>query len=171
MQTTDTLRLRSLEFDNAATYLAASLFILGNIMLPQLVHLVPDGGVTWLPIYFFTLVGAYKYGWRVGLLTAIASPLINSALFGMPAAAALPAIMFKSSLLAVGAGYAAYRFKTVSLLLMVAVVAFYQIVGTLGEWAMKGSLYAAMQDFRIGLPGMAVQIVGGWAFVKYLLRR
>lgn len=34
MQTTDTLRLRSLEFDNAATYIAASLFILGNIMLP-----------------------------------------------------------------------------------------------------------------------------------------
>lgn len=79
--------------------------------------------------------------------------------------------MLKSSLLAVGAGYAAYRFRTVSLLLMVAVVAFYQIVGTLGEWMMKGSLYAAMQDFRIGLPGMAVQIVGGWAFVKYLLRR
>ena len=57
------------------TYLAAALFAAGNIALPQLCHLVQLGGPTMLPIYFFTLVGAYKYGWRAGLLTALASPL------------------------------------------------------------------------------------------------
>ena len=76
MQTT--LRLHSLPFDSARTYLAATVFILGNLIVPQLFHLVPQGGVTWLPIYFFTLVGAYKYGWRVGLLTALLSPVVNS---------------------------------------------------------------------------------------------
>ena len=64
-----------------------------------------------LPIYFFTLVGAYKYGWRTGLLTALASPLVNAALFGMPAVTALPAILVKSALLAGAAGYAARRFN------------------------------------------------------------
>ncbi|MDE7073952.1 MAG: ECF transporter S component, partial [Odoribacter sp.] len=60
------VKLYSLEYDNVRTYRAAALFIVGNILLPQLCHLVPQGGITWLPIYFFTLVGAYKYGWRVG---------------------------------------------------------------------------------------------------------
>lgn len=83
MQTT-TVKLYSLEFANAKTYLAAALFAVGNILLPQLCHQVHLGGPTWLPIYFFTLVGACKYGWRVGLLTAVVSPLVNSLLFGMP---------------------------------------------------------------------------------------
>lgn len=87
------VRLHSLTYGETKTYLFAALFIAGNILLPQLCHLAPLGGVRWLPIYFFTLVGACKYGWRVGLLTALLSPLINSALFGMPAAAALPPIL------------------------------------------------------------------------------
>ena len=92
METT-AVKLYSLDYRDAKTYLAAALFVAGNIVLPQICHAVPQGGLRWLPIYFFTLVGAYKYGWRVGLLTAVLSPLVNSALFGMPAAAALPAIL------------------------------------------------------------------------------
>lgn len=71
---TKTVKLYSLDYNNVKTYLAASLFILGNLALPQLFHLIPQGGITWLPIYFFTLVGAYKFGWKVGLLTAVLSP-------------------------------------------------------------------------------------------------
>ncbi len=169
METT-TVKLYSLEYNHAKTYGVAVLFIAGNILLPQLCHTVYLGGQTWLPIYFFTLIGAYKYGWRVGLLTAIASPLVNSALFGMPLVAALPAILLKSVLLAGAAGFAASHFKRISLLLFVAVVLAYQVVGTLGEWAMKGDFFAAVQDFRIGLPGMLFQILGGWVMVKFLIR-
>ena len=66
-------KLYSLFFGNVKTYLFALLFVAGNIALPQLCHLVPAGGPTLLPIYFFTLIAAYKYGFRVGLLTAILS--------------------------------------------------------------------------------------------------
>lgn len=170
METT-TVKLYSLDYSNAKTYLAALLFVFGNIALPQAFHLVPQGGITWLPIYFFTLIGAYKYGWKVGLLTAVASPLVNSLLFGMPAVASLPAILLKSSLLAGAAGVAAYRFRRISLGLLLAVVMAYQVIGTLGEWAMGNSFYAALQDFRIGLPGMALQIVGGYLFIRYVIRK
>lgn len=163
MQTT--IKLQALPFNTSKTYLAAALFIAGNIILPQIFHLIPQGGITWLPIYFFTLVGAYKYGWRVGLLTAIASPVINSLLFGMPAAAALPAILLKSVLLALFAGWAASRFKKVSIGILLAVVAGYQTIGTLGEWAIKGDFFLACQDFRIGIPGMLLQIIGGWVVI------
>ena len=128
---TQTAKLYDLPYSEIKTYWTAALFIVGNILLPQLCHLLPQGGTTWLPIYFFTLVGAYKYGWRAGLLVALASPLANSALFGMPAPAVLPAILLKSVLLAT----------------------------------------AAMQDFRTGLPGMALQVLGGYAFIRYLLRK
>ena len=33
--------------------------------------------------------------------------------------------------------------------------------GTLGEWALTGSWHMAVQDFRIGIPGMLLQILHG----------
>jgi hypothetical protein len=65
------VKLYSLSYKETKTYLFAALFIAGNIVLPQFCHLFPQGGLIFLPIYFFTLVGAYKYGMSVGLLTAI----------------------------------------------------------------------------------------------------
>lgn len=165
------VRLHSLTYGETKTYLFAALFIAGNILLPQLCHLAPLGGVRWLPIYFFTLVGACKYGWRVGLLTALLSPLINSALFGMPAAAALPPILAKSLLLAGAAGYAAARFRKASLAVLAAVILTYQAAGTLFEWAWVGDLQTALQDFRIGVPGMLLQFFGGWLVINRLIRR
>lgn len=166
-----TVKLYSLPYNNAKTYLTALLFIAGNVMFPQLLHLIPQGGVMWLPIYFFTLIGAYKYGWKTGLLTAIASPLVNSWLFGMPAPAVVPAILLKSVILALAAGLVAHRFQKISLPLLLAVVLTYQILGTLGEWAMSGSLLYAIQDFRLGIPGMLLQILGGYTIIRYLIRK
>jgi len=170
METT-ALKLYSLEYRQAKTYAVAALFLIGNIALPQLCHLLPQGGITWLPIYFFTLIAAYKYGWRAGLLTALLSPLANSVLFGMPAAAALPAILCKSGLLALFAGFAAARWQKASLWMLAAVVLGYQAVGTLVEWALAGDIVRAAQDFRVGLPGMALQIFGGWFFINRLIRK
>lgn len=171
MQGVSTLKLYSLNYSNFKTYLVAALFIIGNILLPQVVHVIPQGGMIWLPIYLFTLVGAYKYGWKVGLLTALASPLINFVLFGMPAVNALPAILLKSVLLAVFAGIAASRFKKASIWMLVAVVLSYQGIGILGEWIMNGDFYHAVQDFRIGIPGMLLQILGGRAIINFLIRK
>lgn len=166
-----TVKLYSYRFADVRTYLFAALFVAGNIVLPQLCHLLPQGGMILLPIYFFTLIGAYKYGWKVGLLTAVASPLVNSALFGMPAAAVLPALLLKSVLLAVAAGFVAQRFNRVSLSLLLLVVLFYQVFGTLGEWIMTGDFMLAVQDFRLGLPGMAIQLFGGYAVLRWLMRK
>ena len=166
-----TVKLYSLNYGNVRTYLTASLFIVGNILCPQFFHLIPQGGITWLPIYFFTLIGAYKYGWKVGLLTAVLSPIINSLLFGMPIPAVLPAILLKSVLLAIAAGWAAQRFGRISIPVLVGVVLTYQVVGTLGEWMYIGNFYNAIQDFRIAIPGMCLQVFGGYLFIRYLIRK
>ena len=120
-----TVKLYTLGYSRVKTYVTALLFVAGNIVLPQLFHLVPQGGVTWLP-----------------------------------------AILLKSVLLAVGAGLVAARFQKVTLPLLLAVVLFYQLAGTLGEWALSGSLFTALQDFRIGIPGMLLQVVGGYWVIR-----
>ena len=168
---TSSIKLYSLNYNESKTYIAAALFILGNIALPQLCHMVPQGGMILLPIYFFTLIGAYKYGWQVGLMTAILSPVINHLAFGMPAAAVLTSILVKSTILALTAGYVASHSKKVSIALMAGVVLTYQVAGGLFEWAFTSSFAAAIQDFKLGIPGMLLQIVGGYFFIKYLLKK
>ena len=165
------VRLYQYGYNETKTYLLAVVFVVGNVVMPQLFHTIPQGGMIWLPIYFFTLIGAFKYGWKVGLMTAVASPIVNHLLFGMPMLAVLPAILTKSVLLAIGAGFIAHRYQKVSLLAMAGVVAFYQLFGSLAEWAITGSLAAALQDVRLGFPGMLLQVVGGYLFIKYLIKK
>ena len=169
--TESSVRLYQYSYTEAKTYLLAVAFVVGNVVMPQLFHTIPQGGMIWLPIYFFTLIGAFKYGWRVGLLTAIASPIVNHLLFGMPMLTVLPAILTKSVLLAIGAGFIARRCQKVSILAITGVVVFYQLFGSLAEWAFTGSLAAALQDVRLGLPGMLLQVVGGYLFIKYLINK
>lgn len=166
-----TAKLYSFNLLNTRTYLFAALFIIGNVIMPQLCHLIPQGGIIFLPIYFFTLVGAYKYGIVVGLITAVLSPLSNSVLFGMPAAPVLPAIIIKSVILATAASMMACRAKKASLIALAIVVLSYQAIGSAIEWLIGTDMEAALQDFRHGIPGMLLQIFGGYAMIKYLIKK
>lgn len=159
-------RFYSLSFGNIKTYLFAFLFIAGNILLPQLCHLIPAGGPTLLPIYFFTLIAAYKYGFRVGLLTALLSPVINHLLFGMPATSVLLPILIKSTLLAGAAAMTAHYTQKVTIATLLIVVLTYQFIGTAFEWALCEDFYLAIQDFRMGIPGMLIQWLGGYLLLK-----
>lgn len=156
----------NLRFDQLRTWRLAALFTIGNILLPQLCHLIPQGGFIFLPIYFFTLIGAYKYGWRVGLLIALASPLVNHALFGMPAAAVLPVLLAKSVTLTFVAAFVAHRFQRATLPLLFAVVVAYQLIGGGIEALLTGNLAAPLQDWQLGWPGLLLQVVAGWWIIN-----
>lgn len=170
MQTT-ALKLYSLNFSQLKTYLVAAAFVIGNMLLPQLCHLVPQGGFIFLPIYFFTLIGAYKYGWQVGMMTAILSPLLNHIIFGMPPMPVLPAILTKSIFLAIAASVAAHCYQKISVPILFGVVLAYQVFGTLVEWALIGNFMKAIQDFRIGIPGMLIQVFGGYWLIHRFMRK
>ena len=163
-----TVKLYSLKSVELKSYAYAFLFVAGNIILPQICHLIPMGGQMLLPIYFFTLIAAYKYGFFTGLLTAVASPLINHALFGMPATEMLPILLIKSGLLAVAASYMAQQTRQIKIQSLLLVVIFYQGVGMIAEFALTGSFMAAMQDIRIGFPGIILQVLGGYFCLKAL---
>ena len=170
MTTSKNIALYQLGLKEVKTYLLAAAFVIGNIALPQLCHLIPQGGLIFLPIYFFTLIAAYKYGFTVGLLTAIFSPLVNNLLFGMPPTAMLPIILVKSTLLALVAAYIAKRTQKVSLLTVTMAVVAYQVIGMLVEWVLTGSQQTALQDIWLGYPGIFLQIIGGWLILRYVLK-
>lgn len=164
---TTSIALQKYTFSSWRTYLAAALFIIGNIAVPQLCHLIPNGGLIFLPIYFFTLVGAFTCGWKVGILTAVLSPVVNCVLFGMPPVASLPAILIKSVTLVGTIALVSKKMDFSILSVIIAVVA-YQLVGMTIEFLMDFNLLHALQDVRIGWPGILVQIVGGYFAVKGL---
>ena len=163
-------RQLNLSVVNVRTYLFAVLFVGGNMLLPQLCHLMPDGGKIFLPIYFFTLIASYKFGLKVGILTAVLSPLCNHLFFGRPPAEMLPVLLVKSTLLALVGAIVADRSQRVSLLHVAAVVVAYQVLGGIAEWLIASDLSAALQDFKIGFPGMLLQVVLGWVILKGLAK-
>ena len=162
------VRLYALNYDEAKTYLWATVFVACNLVLPQLFHLIPQGGVIFSPLSLVILVGAYKFGWKTGLLAALASPLVNHAITGMPAWEVLPVMTLKLAVLALVAGLAAQRFKTVSLPLLIGVILVSKAIGCLGEFILTGGIAATIADFTVGWPGLLLQVFGAWLILKYV---
>ena len=165
-----TVRLYTLNYDEAKTYLWAAIFVACNLVLPQVFHLIPQGGIIFSPLSLVILAGAYKFGWKTGLLAALASPLVNHLLTGMPAWEVLPVMTMKLAILALVAGLAAQRFKTVSLPLIIGVVLVTKALEALGELVLTGGIAATIADFTIGWPGLLLQVVGGYLILRYLLK-
>ena len=162
------VRLYALNYDEAKTYLWAAVFVACNLVLPQLFHLIPQGGVIFSPLSLVILAGAYKFGWKTGLLAALASPLVNHAITGMPAWEVMPVMILKLAVLALIAGFAAQRFKTVSLPLLIGVILVSKAIGCLGEFILTGGIAATIADFTIGWPGLLLQVFGAWLILKYV---
>ena len=156
------VRLYAFNYDEAKTYLWATVFVACNLMLPQVFHLIPQGGVIFSPLSLVILAGAYKFGWKTGLLAALLSPLVNHVLTGMPATAAMPVMTLKLVVIALVAGLTAQYFKTVNLLLIIGVVLASEAIGCLGELLLTGGIASTVADFTIGWPGLLLQVVGAW---------
>lgn len=162
------VRLYALNYDEAKTYLWAMVFVACNLVLPQLFHLIPQGGVMFSPLSLVILAGAYKLGWKTGLLAALLSPLVNHVLTGMPAIAVLPVMTMKLAVLAIVAGMAAQHFKKVSLPLIIGVVIVSKAIGCFGELIISGGIDATIADFAIGWPGLLLQVIGAWLILTKL---
>ena len=162
------VRLYAFNYDEAKTYLWAMVFVACNLVLPQVFHLIPQGGIIFSPLSLVILAGAYKFGWKTGLLAALLSPLVNHVLTGQPATAVLPVMTLKLAVLALVAGFTAQHFKTVSLPLIIGVVLVSLAIGCLGELLLTGAIDATIADFTIGWPGLLLQVFGSWLILMKL---
>ncbi len=163
------IRLYSLNYNEVRTYGVSALFVLANLLLPQLCHLLPQGGVILAPLSLVMLVGAYKFGWKAAVLAAVVSPLVNHLLTGMPAWGILPVMTVKLMILALVAGLVAQRMKKVTVLLLMAVVLGAEMLGGMAEFLLTGGIAMTVADFVIGWPGLLLQVVGGFVLLKLKL--
>lgn len=159
-------RLYALSPAEWRTWVLAAVFAGGNLLLPWLCHFVPHGGQMLLPVFFFTFVGAYKYGLAVGLLTAIASPLLNNVLTGMPSSVMLPAMLIQSAMLAVAASLTARRFRSASFALLALPVVVCQVLGLLVEEALMPGAMPFFEALRMAIPGMLLMVFGGGWLIR-----
>ena len=162
------IRLYTLNYTEVRTYLFAALFVACNIALPQLFHLIPQGGIIFAPLSLVILAGAYKLGWKTGLLAALASPLVNHLLFGMPAWSVMHVMVIKLATLAIIAGVTAQHYKKVTIPLLITVVLISEVIGGLSELLLTGGVSATIADFTIGWPGLLLQVFGTYILLKIL---
>jgi hypothetical protein len=151
-------------------YLFGCAFVLGNLLLPMLVHRVPNGGLIFLPLFFFTLVAAYSEGLLAGILVALASPLINHTLTGMPALAMLPVILFKSLFVAAAAALVSNQLRKISFTAIAIIIVAMQGLGGLFDYFVLGNAARAFQTVILGWPGMLIMAVGGYALLWIIAR-
>ena len=165
------VRLYSLDYNDVRTFLWAALFVVCNMALPQVAHLIPQGGIIFAPLSLVILVAACKLGWRTALLAAVVSPLVNNIVFGMPAWGVLPIMAVKLAVLALAAGLAVQRMQRVTLPMLCGVVLLSELVGGMAELACTGGLHATIADFIIGWPGLLLQIAGCYLIVNFIWKR
>lgn len=69
------------------------------VYAPMVVHYFAgvDGGRKFLPMPFFVLLAGLALGWRAGLVTGLASPIISYLLSGMPMLPILPIMIVQLS--------------------------------------------------------------------------
>lgn len=142
-------------------YLITALFTVANVTLPMMLHQFPMGGRMFLPIYFFTLIAGYRFGWKAGVTTALASALVSFALTGMPPLPVLPFVLLKGVLLGISAGMVARISKLPLLLSLFLVVGLYQFVGSVFEWLILRDMTLVLLDITTGYIGLALQVFGG----------
>lgn len=137
--------------------LRCALFVAANLALPHLFHLVPGGGIAFLPIYWFTLVGVMRYGVLTGIYAAVMSPLLGYLIFGAPASVMLPDMLLKGILLCVAAALTVRLWGIRIHSAVLAVVAAWAVAG-LVEWPFTGAAYA-FQNFVTGIPGLVLMSI------------
>lgn len=168
---TPTRRLQYVGHQEWKTYVIGLLFAISCLALPQLIHFIPNGGLTFTPILFLSLLASFRYGIQIGLLTAILSPLANYALFGMPHTELLPTLIAKGIIIALVAVYAVRKFRRVSILTLVCVIATASAFGFLADCIIASSFSAALNVFIAGFPGIIVQLIGGYLFIRFVFKR
>ncbi|MDE6267398.1 MAG: hypothetical protein K2M07_08650 [Muribaculaceae bacterium] len=80
------------------SWIITSIFVVGSVFFTQLFMLLSIGSLVWLPYLFISIFVAYKYGWKMGVITAIVSPALNYIIFAEPGIVMLSAVMFTGAL-------------------------------------------------------------------------
>lgn len=160
------IRTAPLAWTDVRFYAFTAAFAAGNLLVPLALHGVPNAGPMLLPLFFFTLVASWQFGLAAGLVVALASPLLNTVLVGMPTAAMLPVILTKSLVLGLVAAGLARHFRTIHLPGLGVAVAAMLVAGFLVERLVGLPLSRSLELLFLGIPGVLILVFGGYGVLR-----
>lgn len=161
---------QSLSFSQNKSYLIATVFIIFNLLLPQIFHAFNLGGEKFLPMLFFTIVAAGSFGVSAALMTAVFSPIISMLIFGMPSVEMMTVLMVKGVTVALVLGFLAQKYRAVSMVDILLAIVAYQLVGLIVATFIF-NFDMAVGSMLVSYPAVLVQIVFGTLAIKYISKR
>jgi LytS/YehU family sensor histidine kinase len=151
------------------TLTATGLLLAVGSLLPMVFHSLfgAMGGRTLLPMHYAVLLGGLLVGPVAGVFLGVATPAVNTLMTGMPAVAILPPMVVELAVYGLVAGVARRRWHLPPLwsLLLAMVggrIALGLAVAVMGPFiGLEAEPVAyVVAAIVMGLPGMAVQVVG-----------
>lgn len=147
----------------------ASLFIAMGIVLPVIIHFVPDGGKILLPMHIPVILCGLCLGGKYGALCGTLTPLLSSLFTGMPSTAILPAMMCELTLYGFICGLLIMKISSKHLIVRIygamipAMICGRLAAGIINTYILGSgsqSLWAYLiTSFTTGAPGIILQLV------------
>lgn len=151
-----------LRYTEIRSYVFTGVFTLLAVAVPWGFHQFHLAGATFLPMHIFVLVAGLLFGWRVGLVVGLLTPLASYAVSGMPVLQILPQIVVELGVYGLVAGMLRERFNLrVAWALLGAMVAgrLALCLGALVIYLILGQVYSPL-----GLEANPLLVV--WAVIK-----
>lgn len=93
-----------LRYEDVRSYVFTVGLVALGVFAPWTCHQFHLAGPTFLPMQFFVLLAGLMFGWRVGLVVGLLTPLTSYAISGMPVLNVLPQVAVELSSYGVIAG-------------------------------------------------------------------
>lgn len=158
-----------MKHDSIRRLVMTALCVALGVVLPQLLHAVPNAGSVLLPMHIPVLLCGLTCGWAYGLGCGLLTPLLSHLITGMPPAALLPAMVCELAAYGLISGLAAKFLHTgkrapdIYIQLISAMLIGRGVYGAAnalifraGAYSMEVFLTAA---FVTALPGIVIQLV------------
>lgn len=146
-----------------------ALCIAMGIALPMALHGIPNAGMILLPMHIPVLLCGLACGWPYGLVCGILTPLISSAVTGMPPAPVLPGMVCELAAYGLAAGllYQWLRgmkeIARIGLSLVGAMLAGRVVMGAVQSLIFQAGAYSLQAwiaaAFVTAFPGIVIQLV------------
>jgi len=154
----ETLTFRDMRF-----YLFLTLFVTLSVAVPWFCHMIhPLAGPLFLPLFFFILLAGDLFGWRMGLLVGMATPLISFVVSGMPPSVMMPRILTEAAVMGVTVGclserMPSWRYVAVPVAIMAGHLGAAMVVSLMAG-AIAHGFTALWRAACIGWPGLLIQV-------------
>lgn len=136
------------------------IFVALALALPLLAHQFNIAGQIYLPMHLFVFVAALLFGWRLGLVVGVLSPLANYFVSGMPLPVLLPQITMELGAYGLVAGLLRERGVNIWLALIAAMIAGrLALLGGIAVFGSGAAWLGMIKTVKLGWPGILIQLV------------